>query len=322
MNRGGRNRAREKSWPGQDAADVHAEKHGAVVQKEERSALSTRLGSPQSENAGSSPASAAITLDPPPSEAARKYRQRAASGITTLDPTVFKHSRYGGMWLDTRSHWSGDDVMRLSAACDMGIPTDSAANYFGRAPTNLVHKAIALGIYVPREWRSLIRSYQATRLNLEYPYIIQPDKRHDDLIAVNRMVSRAIPGREDVCQDIMLALLENRTSLADLRADPTALRLFINSFRRASFERSGYGVESMDVTLHSDDGDGKSKHEDLNYQNALADPDDEYLEDIQDRKILGRGRSTRNFSDRAIAALSKEEETIGVPAAFWARAEM
>lgn len=235
-------------------------------------------------------------------------------------PENFKRPRYyEGLWLDTRTRWSDEDMRLLAAAADLRISPTSAANTLGRAPTALVHRAFDTGIRVPREWLAVvyIPKKRTPKLNLNYPYIVQPDDRHADLIAVNRMVSKAMPGREDVCQDIMLALWENRTTLAELRTDPRALKAFIKSYRKATYERSGYGVESMDVTIHSEDGDGKSKYEDARYQRELVDNDDQHIENI----IFGK-RYTRDPAGHAIAELSNEEESLGVPAAFWARANM
>lgn len=234
-------------------------------------------------------------------------------------PENFKRPRYmGGAWFDFRRNWTEEDVTLLTAAADLGISYTSAANTLGRPPTALVDKAFRSGIRIPREWRALLYkpSKKQPRLNLEYPYIVKPTQDHADLIAVNRMVSRAMPGREDVCQDIMLALWESRTSLAELRADPKAVRAFTKAFRKASFERSGYAVESMDATIHTDD-DWRSKYEDARYQRTLVNPDDQFIEG----NLFGKGY-TENFEDHLIRALSNEEEELGVPAAFWMRAEL
>ena len=233
-------------------------------------------------------------------------------------PENFKRPRYyNGMWLDTRRRWTEEDLRLLCAAADLRIGYVAAANTLGRAPSALVHMAVDYGIRVPRDWLALIskpKLRSVKPLNLNYPYIVTPDDRHADLIAVNRMISQAMPGREDVCQDIMLAIWESRTSLDELRTDPRALKAFVKAFRKASFERSGYAVESMDVTIHSEDGDEKSKCEDIRYQRTLADPDDQFIEGM----IFGK-RYAHDFADRTIAELSNEEESLGVPAAFWAR---
>jgi len=232
-------------------------------------------------------------------------------------PENFKRPRYmDGWWIAARIHWTAEDLTLLSAACDLGISCHAAANTLGRPPASLVDKAYHSGIRVPKRWREFVYTprKRSPRLNLNYPYIVQPTEHHADIIAVHRMVSRAIPGREDLCQDIMLALWENRTSLDELRSDPRALKAFVKSFRKAHFERSGYGIESMDVTIHSDGGKGKSKYEDARYQRTLANNDDQFIENM----IFGKGY-TGDFADRTIEEISREEESLGVPAAFWMR---
>lgn len=197
-----------------------------------------------------------------------------------LPQDFFKRSRYmGGMWLDSYRRWGEADVTMLVAACDLRVPYKAAANALGREPTSLIHKARRCGIQIPWKWLELLpKPKRKPSVFVEktgasaYPYIVKPDENHNTLIAVNRMVSKLLPGREDVCQDIILAILESRTSIEELSADPKAIRAFVTAFRKASFERSGYGVESMDVTLYRDDGDGKSKFDDARYQRSIADP--------------------------------------------------
>lgn len=241
------------------------------------------------------------------------------SELDIVLPSDFKHPRYmSGLWLDTRRNWKPEDVRLLVAACDMKLRPAIAANTLGRAPTSLVSKARELHLFMPREWRQF--EYQPRkrepRVSLQYPFIVKPDDRHADLIAVNRIVSKQIPGREDVVQDIMLALWESRTSLDELKNDPKAVRSFVKAFRKTSFERGGF-AESMDVTLHSDDGHGKSKYEDARYQRTLANEDDKFLEDA-----LLNGCSQSNFADDLIREIDDEELSLGVPAAFWMRAEL
>lgn len=240
--------------------------------------------------------------------------------IQIIIPENFRVPRYmNSLWLDSRRHWSDEDLRLLVAANDMRLDPTMAANSLGRAPSILAHKARELRLSLPRSWYELIATKRISnpRLNLEYPYVVKPDDRHSDLIAVNRIVSRQLPGREDVCQDIMLALWESRTSLDELKSDPKAIRSFVKAFRKASFERSGY-AESMDVTIHSENGDGRSKYEDARYQRTLVNQDDQFLESM----ILDKRRNHGDFSDSLIDEIAEEEEQNGVPAAFWMRAEL
>lgn len=240
-------------------------------------------------------------------------------GISIILPENFKYPRYmDGLWLENHRRWSGDDLALLNAACDMRLSLAMTGNSLGRGPTNIAWKAHDLGLVLPREWLALIRSKKprlAPRENLQYPYIVKPDDRHADLIAVNRIVSKQLPGREDVCQDIMLALWESRLSLDELKSDPKAVRAFVRGFRKASFERGGY-AESMDVTV-SGDSDGRSKYEDARYQRTLVNEEDKFVE-----AAMFDSRTTPTFVNELMNDMEAEEEALGVPAAFWMRAEI
>lgn len=239
---------------------------------------------------------------------------------TIILPERFKHPRYmGGAWMDQARYWSEEDLTLLAAASDLRIAPEKVASTLGRAPNTIVRAAMDRGYWVPREWRARLpqRPKKAKLLNLEYPYIVKPDDRHADLIAVNRLVSKELPGREDVCQDIMLALWQSRTSLDELKNDPKAIRAFVRAFRKQAFERGGFGVESMDVTLHSDDGDGKSKYEDARFNHSLYDDED----DTPTESIFNGARGKRSSRDRTFEQVLRDEEELGVPAAFWVRAE-
>lgn len=219
------------------------------------------------------------------------------------EPTIilradFSRTRYMGMWLERGCWWRESDLPLLAAACDMGISYSTAADHFGRNPEAVAWKARDIGLVLPREWRDLIRTVKTRslpRADLQYPFILKPDGRHSDIIEINRIVSAAMPGREDVCQDIMMALWESRISLAELRNDPAAVRSFIKSFRKTNFERGGY-AESLDMTVHAD-GDGRVKHDDARYQGGVD----------------------SDFTDRLIDSIDAREVAREVPAALWMR---
>lgn len=96
---------------------------------------------------------------------------------------------------------------------------------------------------------------------LAYPYIAVKRDEHADLLAVNSLVPASMPGREDVCQEIMLALWERRITLDQLKANRADLRAFVRSFTRDNYEAGGYAI-SLDVPMRS----GQSWHD------VLADP--------------------------------------------------
>lgn len=211
------NKGRKPEYKDFGAAEVRAFKeNGGVAQRKEHRASTSGV-------AGSTPAAPAIILDLPASDTAKRFRQDSANGIV-IRPEVFKRPRFWTeQWLNTRSNWKAEDLTLLSAACDMDINSTEAANHLGRSPTSMAWKAARVGIRLPHAWRSLIYTRATPFIDAPYPYIVKPDARHADLIAVNRLVSQAIPGREDVCQDIMLALCESRTSLDELRTDPSRI---------------------------------------------------------------------------------------------------
>jgi len=141
-------------------------------------------------------------------------------------PSTFKSPRYfNGLWLSQRLRWTEEDIALLASAVDLKINYNDAANTLGRDPKTIFHKAGELFSYwrLPTEWKKKFLQYKLkTRQHkdaLQYPYIVKPDDKYSDLIAVNNLVSKSLPGREDVCQDIMLALWESRTSLKELKDD-------------------------------------------------------------------------------------------------------
>jgi hypothetical protein len=101
----------------------------------------------------------------------------------------------------------------------------------------------------------------ARRPLLSYPYIAVKRDEHADLLAVNALVPAWMPGREDVCQEIMLALWEKQITLEQLKANRVDLRSFVRSFTKANYEAGGFAI-SLDQPMY----DGRSWHD------VLADP--------------------------------------------------
>lgn len=93
------------------------------------------------------------------------------------------------------------------------------------------------------------------KIVLSYPYIIKPRDEHAELLTVNKLVP-PMPGREDICQEIMLALWERKITMDQLRANLADVRSFVRSFKRANYEVGGYAV-SLDQPMES----GQSWHD-------------------------------------------------------------
>jgi hypothetical protein len=89
---------------------------------------------------------------------------------------------------------------------------------------------------------------------LRYPFIQTPRPEHGLLLLANSLVSQAIPGREDIVQEICLALVLGTTCEEALRAG--GVKEFIRRFRAGNYEGRGYAV-SLDVPLFS----GRSLHD-------------------------------------------------------------
>lgn len=229
---------------------------------------------------------------------------------------AIKRPRYiGGGWFDTHRRWSASDKDLLTRLCAAKVDPNMAASTLGRAPSALARYAREnMGLRIPEAWLALTRNVRERvhKLSgLNYPYLVQSIDKYADLIAVNKLVPAGMEGREDVCQDVLLALWESRLTLDDLRREPHRVRDFIRSFRKASFERGGYGVESMDELL----ADGVSKYDHHRFQRELVRNDESMVEEY----ILNGAahRVEENFADAVIRSLSDEEESLGIPAALW-----
>lgn len=107
-----------------------------------------------------------------------------------------------------------------------------------------------------RQQRALaICNMPVTRQQL-YPFAGSTLAANPDVIAVNAIVPRGIPGREDICQNILLAILEGSATIAELSSSRAALSTFYRAHRRENFELGGYAV-SLNEPRH----DGRSWHD-------------------------------------------------------------
>jgi len=82
------------------------------------------------------------------------------------------------------------------------------------------------------------------------PFVI-PDRSQATLLIsdINSLVPRGFPPetRADIAQDVMLALLEGKISLDDLKANKDRMSWFVTKFWRDNYERSGHTI-SLDAT--------------------------------------------------------------------------
>lgn len=84
----------------------------------------------------------------------------------------------------------------------------------------------------------------------------RPRPEHALLIAVGNLLPASLPDRNDIRQDIIVAILEGTTSLAELQSDRSAVRKFCRGHVKGNFEAGGYAV-SLSQPRH----DGRSWHD-------------------------------------------------------------
>ncbi|MDO8875728.1 MAG: hypothetical protein Q8M24_14680 [Pseudolabrys sp.] len=92
--------------------------------------------------------------------------------------------------------------------------------------------------------------------SLSYPYNGKSRAERSIVEAVSALVPRGMPGRDDVIQDIFVALGEGKTTVETLRINRKDITAFLRSHMRNNFEGSGYAV-SIDQPMRN----GRSFHD-------------------------------------------------------------
>ena len=108
------------------------------------------------------------------------------------------------------------------------------------------------------------------RRGMAYPFVFEETKENQMLLAVNKLVPNDIGDRDDICQDILLSLLEGEVQLEDLQAQRGGFRKFLTSFRKNNLEGRGF-ARSLDVPR----ADGRSWYDVLPAELPAEDEDDE-----------------------------------------------
>ena len=186
----------------------------------------------------------------------------------TVQEILTRPRGINGNWLMTRSHWTAQDRRYLAALAAAKISADMAADALGRSPKSIAWRARDLmpNALIPKDWRALItpaRTILQPRL-LVYPYLPHTSRNHaisgaELTLEVSSIVSRAFPDfmRADICQTVLLAILEGKASLNDLRGSPDTLRLLVRAYRKDQESMPGSGVStarnSLDAPRWSDD---------------------------------------------------------------------
>jgi hypothetical protein len=190
-----------------------------------------------------------------------KGRKPQYKDFRDVAANLLKRPRYpGGGWYDTGIRWDQASLLKLDVLCEAAIEIEQAADCIGRKPTAVAHHARTLGIPLPLEWARLITPKKAARraigaADLPYPYLIKATPENADLRAINAVIPASIHDsmRADMCQEIMLAILEGRTSLEDLKNKKANGAYFIRKFYKDNYDASGSAI-SFDAV----DSDGRT----------------------------------------------------------------
>lgn len=150
----------------------------------------------------------------------------------------------GYLW-QSRAWWTPQDKHDLATLAGGGATPEQAAAALGRTAESIAWRARDLLSHsvIPLSWK---RIFQPPRLTVPaqprlfaYPYLPTLTKLADVsgarlTVEVSALVSRAYPDfmRADICQTVLLAILEDKTTLNDLQGSPDLLRAFVRSYRR------------------------------------------------------------------------------------------
>lgn len=183
-------------------------------------------------------------------------------------PKLLSEPRYvGGAPLDKRTWWKRCDLVALKVCCLENADLEIVSASLGREPRGVADYAWRTGLKIPKEWWGALYKKNRSKgasLNLQYPYITTVRGEHADLLAVNALVPRALEEhiRADVCQEIMVDLLEGKTTIHELQTDKRLIAKYIKAFRLQNTELCGYAI-SLDRPL----ADGRS------WYDVLPDPE-------------------------------------------------
>jgi hypothetical protein len=177
-------------------------------------------------------------------------------------PQYFNKGFYStGTW------WKPVDVLKIEILCEANSNIEMSAEALGRCPSTLVQKARDLRLMVPREWSRLLESKRpkaltARKSEMAYPFINSPRTEHAELMEVNALIPRSIPDnmRADMCQEIMLAILEGRTTIDALRARSRSAAYFIRKFYHENFEQNGH---ALSFSTGGEEGDESRSYDEI-----------------------------------------------------------
>lgn len=169
---------------------------------------------------------------------------------------ILSRPAYSDGWLlNQRLHWGKEDKQKLKILLEANADCEKSSIALGREPKTIAYKARDLGLKLPPEWSAYlpkpkyIAHPRQPKILLNYPFFINVNKDKDAaLLAVHNMVPKGIPDhmRGDICQDILLSILEGKVNLETLQRRPDLVKQHIIAWRKNNLERGGYGMMSLD----------------------------------------------------------------------------
>lgn len=157
----------------------------------------------------------------------------------------------------SHARWAYQDEIYLQVLCIAGSDIERAGAALGRTPEAVAWRAADAGMTLPPAWRKLTASKTPRKpaeprwVPMAYPYVSAKRAENAQVMEVNRLVAEYLPGRADICQEILLALWEKKVTMDELRKQGKALRSFVRQFYKTNHEMSGY-ARSLDAPLTRD----------------------------------------------------------------------
>jgi hypothetical protein len=180
----------------------------------------------------------------------KDYRTVAADLIRGRAP-------HGGYLWENHMGWTDEFELKLQVLCEADIADfDAVEHVMARNASACFWRARERHLIIPREWVNKFQPSRYVKKNglrppkespLAYPYIQRVRTEHADLLAINALIPKTIPDdrRADMCQEIAIAILEGRTTLADLQAKSAKgnnSAYFIRKFWKDNFEDGGQAL--------------------------------------------------------------------------------
>jgi hypothetical protein len=168
-------------------------------------------------------------------------------------------------WWNNNYDWSEDDEEKLDVLADDSASIEKSALSLGRSPKALAWHARDIGLTLPPEWSKLIQAKyvpRERRTQLSYPYIIKARPEHADILALNAIVPHVYPAqmRADICQEMMLAVLEGRVTIENIKANRKESAWFLRKFYMANHEDSG---RALSMTNSEYEGDNNRSSDEI-----------------------------------------------------------